>query len=115
MDRSLLRQYLVYATWLVNVDQIKRLLEKYQLTIFFVVAFAISWYPWYTGGHGIRTWGGIRGRPDRRRYGERLARHQFNAPAPGQGAGGAARPRVLIRSASEQLDPSCARVNAGVA
>jgi hypothetical protein len=35
----------------------KSFLKKYQVSIFFALTFIISWYPWYTGGHGFRTWG----------------------------------------------------------
>ena len=32
-------------------------LTKYQIILFFALVFLISWYPWYLGGHGVRTWG----------------------------------------------------------
>ncbi len=33
------------------------IIKKRQIVIFFVLTFIISWYPWYTGGDGFRTWG----------------------------------------------------------
>ena len=35
----------------------KALLKRHQIIIFFALTFIISWMPWYTGGHGFRTWG----------------------------------------------------------
>ena len=35
----------------------KELLRRYQIIIFFVLTFIISWYPWYSGGEGFFTWG----------------------------------------------------------
>ncbi len=35
----------------------KELLRCYQIIIFFVLTFIISWYPWYRGGEGFFTWG----------------------------------------------------------
>jgi membrane protease YdiL (CAAX protease family) len=35
----------------------KAFLKKYQIIIFFALAFIISWYPWYTGGVGFKTAG----------------------------------------------------------
>ena len=35
----------------------KGLLKKYQVIIFFALTFIISWYPWYTGGHGFKAAG----------------------------------------------------------
>jgi membrane protease YdiL (CAAX protease family) len=35
----------------------KTLLKRYQIIIFFVLTFIISWYPWYSGGEGFFTWG----------------------------------------------------------
>jgi len=35
----------------------KALLKRHQIIIFFALTFIISWYPWYTGGHGFRAWG----------------------------------------------------------
>jgi membrane protease YdiL (CAAX protease family) len=35
----------------------KAFLKRYQIIIFFVLTFIISWYPWYSGGHGFFTWG----------------------------------------------------------
>jgi len=35
----------------------KQFLNRYQVIIFFTLVFIISWYPWYTGGHGFKTWG----------------------------------------------------------
>jgi hypothetical protein len=35
----------------------KAILKRHQIVIFFALTFIISWYPWYTGGHGLRTWG----------------------------------------------------------
>lgn len=32
-------------------------LKKYQIIIFFVLTFIISWYPWYTGGVGFKASG----------------------------------------------------------
>ena len=36
---------------------IKRILRKYQIIIFFALTFIISWYPWYTGGVGFKAAG----------------------------------------------------------
>ena len=35
----------------------KAFLKKYQIIVFIALVFLLSWYPWYTGGHGLRTWG----------------------------------------------------------
>ena len=35
----------------------KSLIKRYQIIIFFALTFIISWFPWYTGGHGFKTWG----------------------------------------------------------
>jgi membrane protease YdiL (CAAX protease family) len=35
----------------------KSFLKKYQIIIFFALTFIISWYPWYTGGVGIKAAG----------------------------------------------------------
>lgn len=35
----------------------RSLTRKYQLVIFLVLTFIISWVPWYTGGNGFFTWG----------------------------------------------------------
>jgi membrane protease YdiL (CAAX protease family) len=33
-------------------------LSRHQITLFFVLTFVISWYPWWYGGHpGFKTWG----------------------------------------------------------
>lgn len=32
-------------------------LKKYQILFFFALTFIISWYPWYTGGHGYKAAG----------------------------------------------------------
>lgn len=32
-------------------------LKKYQILLFFALTFIISWYPWYTGGHGFKAAG----------------------------------------------------------
>lgn len=36
---------------------LKALLKRYQIAIFFALTFIISWYPWYTGGHGFKAAG----------------------------------------------------------
>jgi hypothetical protein len=35
----------------------KSLLDRYQVVVFFALKIIISWFPWYTGGHGFFTWG----------------------------------------------------------
>jgi len=35
----------------------KDFLRKYQIIIFFALTFIISWYPWYTGGVGVKAAG----------------------------------------------------------
>jgi membrane protease YdiL (CAAX protease family) len=35
----------------------KTFLKRYQIIIFFVLTFIISWYPWYSGGEGFFAWG----------------------------------------------------------
>jgi membrane protease YdiL (CAAX protease family) len=35
----------------------KTFLKRYQIIIFFALAFIISWYPWYSGGEGFFAWG----------------------------------------------------------
>jgi len=35
----------------------KALLKRYQIAVFFALTLIISWYPWYTGGHGFKAWG----------------------------------------------------------
>ena len=45
--------------------------RRHQLVLFFALTFIISWIPWYTGGHGFFTWGVLRRRPDRGRFGAR--------------------------------------------
>ena len=35
----------------------KTFLKRYQIIIFFVLTFVISWYPWYSGGEGFFAWG----------------------------------------------------------
>ncbi len=36
---------------------IKQIIIKYQIIIFFALTFIISWYPWYTGGVGFKAAG----------------------------------------------------------
>ena len=35
----------------------KVFLKRYQIIVFFILTFIISWYPWYSGGEGFFTWG----------------------------------------------------------
>ena len=36
---------------------LKQIIKKYQIIIFFALTFIISWYPWYTGGIGFKAAG----------------------------------------------------------
>ncbi len=38
-------------------NTVKAFLKKYQIILFFALTFIISWYPWYTGGHGFKAAG----------------------------------------------------------